>query len=994
MKRDAPRGRTQLDDGFPPPGEPRHPIVRRAEVRRFGSVLRSLRQDGRSKIIELSGEPGSGKTRLLAELKREAEALGLTALCGCCAESEQHLPYRSFTAITGSSLMVRALRDLTVSNPDLLSLALTGKVTAPGAPAPRSSAEQRSAVQLAARYLLTNCSRDGLVLLFDDFHWADAPSAELVEYFVRYPVDVPLLMIIAQRPRQASDRLRGVLAHGVEMGTVERMRLTPLSVEQSAEVLGLPSGDPCLPQLHRQSGGNPMYLRALARITAADGRCGPKNRPPTRRDVSLSGEPPFSSHTSAILTETASLPPEDSAVISAVAVLGDGFDHAALAEVAGVSHDEALPAIERLTAKDLIKPMHRDTSLALRHPALRPLIYSHLFHPWRVRAHRRAIGVLTRRGAPPADVAHHILASPDTSGTGDIRVLEHAARNALWSEPDRSVLWLRTALRMSRESGRPDAHLDLTLSLSLARALISSGQLADGRRLLQRCSPGIRELPARLRIPAVALHALVECLLDQGDQARALLAEELARTGTEPPVEAVRLYVVQCLTEVMSGRPPSPEQMEPAVRIAVAHDDRMAEAGALALRGLCQALGSKVEDAEPTLTASAALIDGFPERSLKKCPEYLAILGRAELLIGRFDAAKRHFERGVALMRASRHVHYLPLMLVCLGLVCLRIGPLDEVLRAATEAQELARRIGADQLYRAALAIRSIGIGLTGSEDIQVAVRTAKEALVASPPDSRRWGADTSVVFAGAARLGSPPHRCVTTIVGSCGGPGLHTVPPALRPACFEILADAAVAAGEPAAEWSASAMATAAKVPGAFSTPYAAAAQAHLLRGRGDHQRAARRYLDAAGLFEKAGLVGDETRVLTLGAACSAAAGQHHQATQMLIKAEELARTFGAARPCESLGTADRTPRDGGKDGDGHPDSAETLSTLTNREREVAGLASTGTRTRDIAKELGLSPKTVDVHLSRIYRKLNVRSRTELAWLVAELGGLRTRLD
>lgn len=95
-------------------------------------MLGSLRRDGHSKVIELSGEPGSGKTHLLAELKHEAEAMGLPALSGCCAETEQHLPYRAFTAITGSSLMVRALRNLTVTNRDVLTLMLTGELAAPG----------------------------------------------------------------------------------------------------------------------------------------------------------------------------------------------------------------------------------------------------------------------------------------------------------------------------------------------------------------------------------------------------------------------------------------------------------------------------------------------------------------------------------------------------------------------------------------------------------------------------------------------------------------------------------------------------------------------------------------------------------------------------------------------------------------------------------------------------------------------------------------------
>ncbi|MEK8173788.1 helix-turn-helix transcriptional regulator [Streptomyces sp. M19] len=62
-------------------------------------------------------------------------------------------------------------------------------------------------------------------------------------------------------------------------------------------------------------------------------------------------------------------------------------------------------------------------------------------------------------------------------------------------------------------------------------------------------------------------------------------------------------------------------------------------------------------------------------------------------------------------------------------------------------------------------------------------------------------------------------------------------------------------------------------------------------------------------------------------------------------------------------------------------------LTTLTDREREVAQIAGTGARTREIAELLRLSPRTVDVHLTRIYRKLDINSRAALAHFMAQAG-------
>jgi DNA-binding NarL/FixJ family response regulator len=61
-----------------------------------------------------------------------------------------------------------------------------------------------------------------------------------------------------------------------------------------------------------------------------------------------------------------------------------------------------------------------------------------------------------------------------------------------------------------------------------------------------------------------------------------------------------------------------------------------------------------------------------------------------------------------------------------------------------------------------------------------------------------------------------------------------------------------------------------------------------------------------------------------------------------------------------------------------------DELSVLTGREREIAEIAGLGMKTRDIATQLCLSPRTVDVHLTRIYRKLNISSRAALARLMA----------
>lgn len=630
----------------------RRPAVRRTELRSVQSALERLRH-GDGGIIEISGDPGSGKTRLLAEAKRAAEELGLATLSGCCAEAEEQTPLSAFAPIVGSRLMAEAMRDPAALPIGPFPLAATA-APQPARPRPNAIPEPFD-TRLRARLLLARCARDGLVLLLDDFHWADTCSVDVVEHFIRSPLDAPLLLILAHRPRQSAPRMRAALAHGIEMGTVEHLRLGLLTLHQSAEILDLPADHPQLHRLHRVSTGNPFYLLALAdhRTCAApptDGASGPPACSPAPAPGDCAARL-TADQTPLIIGELASLGAGEIAVLSAGAILGDGFDWATLSTVADLPLDETARAIDRLAGKDLLQHSSCGSRLTLRHPALGTLLREDMTSSWRAGAHRRALRLLVRRGAPAAELADHLEFLLDTIGLDDLDVLERAARDALWSAPNLSIRWAKAALRILREPTDPDRHY-LRLTQTLGYALAFSGQLTESSHLFRKIRPLLRTVPARVRLPTVALHAMVESLLDHRAEATTLLAEELAALPPRPPVEAVGLHVVQGLVGLLAGRAPEPAQVQAAVRIAAQHHDWLAEGGTLALRGLAEAMAGEVEVAGQSLSCSAALLDGFSDQRLRDHPEYLALLGRAELFIGRFKAARRHFERGVVLLRS------------------------------------------------------------------------------------------------------------------------------------------------------------------------------------------------------------------------------------------------------------------------------------------------------------------------------------------------------
>jgi DNA-binding CsgD family transcriptional regulator len=130
-----------------------------------------------------------------------------------------------------------------------------------------------------------------------------------------------------------------------------------------------------------------------------------------------------------------------------------------------------------------------------------------------------------------------------------------------------------------------------------------------------------------------------------------------------------------------------------------------------------------------------------------------------------------------------------------------------------------------------------------------------------------------------------------------------------------------------------------------------------------------------AAEFFGRGGETLSRTASLAMGADSALAAGRPDAALAMANEASSLARTIGSI---SLLDTAERTRQrlaDSGSD---------PLSALTVREHEIARLAAAGLSSRDIAAQLHVSPRTVDTHLSRVYRKLGVPSRAALASLLA----------
>ncbi len=252
-----------------------HIVGRSGELRSVDVALEELAH-GRGAALEIEGEPGIGKTRLLAEVCRLAEERGHLVLGGSASELENELPFWVF--VDALDDCVRALPPAARKRLDADELA---RVLPPAGGPPRaiSLPDERHRAHHAVRELLSLLAeRQPVVLALDDLHWADSGSLELLGALLRRPPTGPVLIALALRPRQIPERLLPALERANRAGTLQRVELGALSLEEARSLLG--DARRCGLRGVRRQPVLPPAARARAR---------PHRAPPARRDRGAGG---------------------------------------------------------------------------------------------------------------------------------------------------------------------------------------------------------------------------------------------------------------------------------------------------------------------------------------------------------------------------------------------------------------------------------------------------------------------------------------------------------------------------------------------------------------------------------------------------------------------------------------------------------------------------------------------------------------------------------
>jgi predicted ATPase len=244
------------------------PLVRRAdELAALEDALNEL-DAGSPFAVALLGEAGIGKTRLLRELSIRAERRSHLVLAGSASELERDLPFSAFVdaldeyveglgADRLSALDDDVQAELARVFPSLASLARGRKA---------ALQNERYRSHRAVRALLEQLAETTpLVLVLDDFHWADPASVELLGALLRRPPGAAVLIALAFRPRHVSEQLSAALVPAHRAAALTRIELGTLSADETRELLGETVAAADASVLYEQSGGNPFYLEQLAR---------------------------------------------------------------------------------------------------------------------------------------------------------------------------------------------------------------------------------------------------------------------------------------------------------------------------------------------------------------------------------------------------------------------------------------------------------------------------------------------------------------------------------------------------------------------------------------------------------------------------------------------------------------------------------------------------------------------------------------------------------
>jgi len=932
--------------------------------------------DLRPWVIQLIGEPGIGKSRLLTELEQRAEARRCLVLVGRAAEFEQDVPFGAIIdalndhlgaldSATLRALQPRTLQELAEVFPSLSRFA-------DDTSEPRDQAD-RYRFHYALRAALERLAdRRPVLLALDDVHWADPASRDVIAHLLRR-FRGPLLLALALR--HTPPTLVAPFEEAIRAGEGTRLDLGPLTAAEAQTLMDPGLDGSMRAALYRESGGNPFYLEQLLR-----GR--PRDWAPVSADAESTASWALPhAVVAAINDELDRVETKTRLVLDAAAIVGESFEPELVASISERSVAFTLDALDRLLQADIIRATATPRRFRFRHPIVRRAVYDEIPPGWRLAAHARAATALIAGHAPANTCAHHVERSAMEGDERAAALLIDAARGAAPRAPLAAGRWLLAALRLMTADREPAQRLSLLIEAS--KALASGGAYDEALAALEEALDIVPGEQAEMRAGVTAKIAYVKRRSGRPFDSRPVLERALdslaGREGTASSDLRLELALHSLWHEEFASLLALAEHL-----LAVARDR-----GDLAMIALSAALRSLASSEHSVASALAEL--GEAEEAFAALPDeqlagriYVSFyLGLAALRLERADDALRHTNRGLELGRLTGQGVTVTSWQAITSRAQLLRGQVTEAARLAHDAIDTARLLADD--WRTVWALEADALAAFWAGETDRALASAREMATRSERVHPFLSGAATVQLAGA-------EYAAGDVDSACSRLGALDVEPTRRlldrhaAHGWELLIRSRLAIGqvETAREIAARASrrADAAGLPQRMATVRCGEAAALLASEEPD--RVSKLLAQAAGLADAAGNPVLSARAHALGGIALLAQGEHaggiaelERAERTLFASGALREAAAAARELRRLGQ--RTPRRTRQ-----TRQPPGLAALSRRENEIAAEVASGKTNREVATTLFLSEKTVGNHLSRIFEKLDVHSRAALATLVA----------
>jgi DNA-binding CsgD family transcriptional regulator len=940
------------------PGDAADALLERDEERANLQRLLMDAADARGGVLVVEGDLGIGKTRLWEAARAAGRELGFIVLGARGRELERDLHFGVARQLFEPQLIgtegsraeaflrgpaARAKVVLGLAAPDALAL---GDDAANGA----RDGLYRLCLNLAATA--------PVLVAVDDVHWCDPPSLGWISYLSRRIEQARVAVVLTVRPAIGHGEGPELAAIDEELVS-KRVRPRPLSgravAELAASFLGREVAADFAAACRAASGGNPFLLQTLLG-TLRDERVEPSStsahRIPqvTPRRIS-----------ERIVQQLRGMP----GVVGAVARTVSLLDRPSMADVVSVAEldpREVAEAVDALAEVGILAP---DRPLEFLHPLFRSAVYASMRPTERSRGHRRAARWLAESEASADEVAAQVAsAEPNHDAWAVERLLEAAALARARGAPEAALRHLRRALveppglerraTVMRELGSVELQLgepaalerlqralaltedpiaQASVSEELARAMTMAGRLEEAVAVLDRAASAAvgvdRERSLRLRAAQFAAAAALTDP-DARVQAWGQLAQ-LQELAGETPAE--RLVLSAMAFHTIADARPAHESVALATR-AMAGGELIAELTAdapfLYASVMVPVLTDRFDLAHAWLKAT------FEDARVRqsRIGEALALGWLAELDYrkGALGHAEEHARRSLELAEAHGYDGAIPVPLTCLLQVLIEADRLKEGERILTSLGLASETQSPFVHFRLLRATRGH-------------LRIAHGRLEEGVSDLRASGSELDG-FGFRTPVHVPWRSWLATGLAALGD-----AEEARALSDQEVRLSRAIGA------------------PTALSRALRVAGQ---LRPRSEGIDLLG---EAAAVLQSSGAILERSHALIELGAALRRAGRRRDAREPLRLGLDLSSRCGArplaARAHDELLATGAKPR---REAFRGPDS------LTPSERRVADLAAAGLSNAEIARRLSVTVRTVELHLTRTYAKLQIGSRKEVA--------------